>query len=274
MLKKIVSGGQVGAEQAALDAAIKLDFPHGGWIQKGRKTKSGRLPDKYRLEEMSVPGYKDRIERNVVESDGTVAFSHGNLTGGADYSMKMAEMHGRPGLHVDLTKIPAVMAPSRINSWAIQNRIEVLNVSGSRASEDPAVFQKTRSIIEDVILLSLMEAESGEKLADYDRKALLDKLPLSPETVEEAVDLLISDLDLKDRARLSNSALDDLLGWNAELPDCVGKHFKLWSGNTELLVSCRAVSSENVFRDDDVRKVVIRGLWKKLRETRLLRVVA
>ena len=29
MLKKIISGGQVGADQAALDAAIKYNFPHG-----------------------------------------------------------------------------------------------------------------------------------------------------------------------------------------------------------------------------------------------------
>ena len=38
----------------ALDAAIKYNFPHGGWIQKGRKTQSGTLPDKYHLKEMSV----------------------------------------------------------------------------------------------------------------------------------------------------------------------------------------------------------------------------
>jgi Circularly permutated YpsA SLOG family len=46
MLKKIISGGQTGADQAALDAAIKLGIPHGDWIPKGRPTESGRLPDK------------------------------------------------------------------------------------------------------------------------------------------------------------------------------------------------------------------------------------
>jgi Circularly permutated YpsA SLOG family len=43
MLSKIVSGGQTGADQAALDAAIELGFPHGGWVPKGRKTESGPL---------------------------------------------------------------------------------------------------------------------------------------------------------------------------------------------------------------------------------------
>jgi hypothetical protein len=37
MLKKIMSGGKTGAEQAALDTAIKYKFPPGGWIQKGRR---------------------------------------------------------------------------------------------------------------------------------------------------------------------------------------------------------------------------------------------
>jgi hypothetical protein len=43
MIKKIISGGQVGADQGALDVAIKYGIPHGGWIQKGRKTQNGIL---------------------------------------------------------------------------------------------------------------------------------------------------------------------------------------------------------------------------------------
>lgn len=38
MIKKIISGGQTGADRAALDAAIKMGVNHGGWIPKGRKT--------------------------------------------------------------------------------------------------------------------------------------------------------------------------------------------------------------------------------------------
>jgi uncharacterized protein len=34
MLKKIVSGGQTGADRAALDFAIKHKIPHGGWVPK------------------------------------------------------------------------------------------------------------------------------------------------------------------------------------------------------------------------------------------------
>ena len=83
MIEKIISGGQTGADQAALDAAIKYNFPHGGWIPKGRKTEDGRLPDEYKLKEMSTDSYKERTEQNVIDSDGTVIISHGDLTGGS-----------------------------------------------------------------------------------------------------------------------------------------------------------------------------------------------
>lgn len=36
-LTKIISGGQTGADRAALDFAIEFDIPYGDWISKGRK---------------------------------------------------------------------------------------------------------------------------------------------------------------------------------------------------------------------------------------------
>ena len=38
MIEKIVSGGQTGADRAALDSAIKHGIPHGGWCAKGRRS--------------------------------------------------------------------------------------------------------------------------------------------------------------------------------------------------------------------------------------------
>ena len=36
MIEKLVSGGQTGADIAALDVALNYNFPHGGWCPKGR----------------------------------------------------------------------------------------------------------------------------------------------------------------------------------------------------------------------------------------------
>ena len=45
MIRKIISGGQTGADQGALDAAIEYGFPYGGWLPKGRLTENGPLPE-------------------------------------------------------------------------------------------------------------------------------------------------------------------------------------------------------------------------------------
>ncbi len=92
MLTKIISGGQTGADRAALDVAIELDIPHGGWIPKGRKTEDGVLPDKYQLQEMPTTSYPKRTEKNVLDSEGTLILSHGRLSGGSSLTIKIAVM--------------------------------------------------------------------------------------------------------------------------------------------------------------------------------------
>jgi hypothetical protein len=273
MLKKIISGGQIGADQGALDAAIKYSFPHGGWIQKGRKTQFGILPDKYELEEMTVAGFKEKIEQNVIDSDGTVIISHGEPSGGADYSRKMAKKHKRPCLHIDLNAIPPSLAPPEINTWIIDNGIEVLNVTGSRSSEDSDVHRDTLYIIEGTILLSLVHAKSGERLTDYDRKQLLDKLPIAPRTVDEAVVRMLSDLDLKTKTKIAHMGLNDLHNLHLELPVYFKSAFGVWHGNKELLADCRTTSGETIRDEDEAVFVILKALWEKLRGTHKLKIV-
>jgi hypothetical protein len=150
MVNKIISGGQTGADRAALDVAIKSGILHGGWIPNGRLTENGRLDDKYHLKEMKTANYNKRTEQNVIDSDGTLLISHGKLTGGSDYTRDMVLRHGRPWLHIDLTKTGSFPAAKQIRSWLAEHEIEVLNVAGPRASKDPAIYQATVDILEIV----------------------------------------------------------------------------------------------------------------------------
>jgi hypothetical protein len=43
VVEKIVSGGQTGAERAALDWAVKRGISHGGWCPKSRKAEDGPI---------------------------------------------------------------------------------------------------------------------------------------------------------------------------------------------------------------------------------------
>ena len=134
MVKKIISGGQTGVDRAALDAAIKLEIPHGGWIPQGRMTENGPLPPEYQLEETESTSYADRTEKNVLDADGTLIISRGPLTGGSEYTRDVAIRHNRLWLHIDLKQIPAFQAAITINDWIAKKRIEILNVAGPRAS--------------------------------------------------------------------------------------------------------------------------------------------
>jgi hypothetical protein len=61
-IEKIVSGGQTGADRAALDFAIEHGIPHGGWCPKGRKAEDGPIDPRYLLRE--TPTSATSIELN------------------------------------------------------------------------------------------------------------------------------------------------------------------------------------------------------------------
>ena len=151
IVSKIISGGQTGADQAALDVAIRLGIVHGGWIPKGRKTEKGPLAQKYQLHEMATASYAVRSEQNVLDSDGTLIVSKGRLSGGCALTRKFAKKHGRPWIHVDMEREFLNEAANRIRSWVVGNKLKVLNVAGPRASECPGIYQATQHLLEAVL---------------------------------------------------------------------------------------------------------------------------
>ena len=104
--KKIISGGQAGVDRAALDAAIALNMPHGGWCPRGRLAEDGRISDRYRLRETDSSDYAVRTERNVLDSDATLVLCRGEPRGGTLLTIRLAQRHGRPHLAVDLDQPP------------------------------------------------------------------------------------------------------------------------------------------------------------------------
>ena len=104
-------------------------------------------------------------------------------------------------------------------------------------------------------------------------KDFLKKLPVPPKTVDEAVDSLISDLDLKSRMVIANMDLDELVNLHSNLFVYFKNAFSMWSGNTELIESCRSISRKPLENEDDATSVIMAVLWKKLRDTHLLKVV-
>jgi hypothetical protein len=274
MIKKIVSGGQTGVDRAALDTAIKLGIAHGGWIPRGRLTESGALPQKYQLKETSSSQYSVRTEKNVVDADGTLIISHGPLTGGSGYTREMAIRHSRPWLHIDLDRTAAFQAAAAISKWILQKKIEILNVAGPRASQDPAIYRDTLNILESVYYLGLVESSmTGDPNANNPMQLQMKQPEKGPQSVAEAVERLISSLPLKDKATVANMSRNELPGLHLRLGGYIMNNFGLLSGNRELMKSCRSVSKEVLRHEEDAVTVIITALWEKLQQTHKLRVI-
>jgi Circularly permutated YpsA SLOG family len=85
-IPKIVSGGQTGADRAALDWALSRRIECGGWCPKGLKAEDGEIAKRYPLIETPSAAYLQRTEWNVRDTGGTVIFSIGKeLTGGSKF---------------------------------------------------------------------------------------------------------------------------------------------------------------------------------------------
>lgn len=200
-IDKIISGGQTGADRAALDFAIARNIPYGGWLPRGRKTEDGALDPKYQLKEMPTTDYAKRTEQNVLDADGTVIISHGFPVAGSALTLEFTRRHGRPCLPLDLKETPLEKAAQRLVSWLEENRIRVLNVAGPRAGRDPAIYKAVMNLLQqsiagkksvDVVLFDFggVLAEEGWKeglqaIAEANGLKAVDLLLIAADTVYE-----------------------------------------------------------------------------------------
>jgi hypothetical protein len=148
VLQKIISGGQTGADRAALDFAIARGIPHGGWCPRGRLAEDGTIPARYQLSETPGPDHSQRTEWNVRDSDGTVIFSIAPaLTGGSNHTAELARQHGKPCLHLARERDGEVAA-RKLLEFLAEHEIKVLNVAGPRRSQEPDVALFTLETLE------------------------------------------------------------------------------------------------------------------------------
>ncbi|RJP84590.1 MAG: hypothetical protein C4518_18930 [Desulfobacteraceae bacterium] len=273
IIKKIISGGQTGADRAALDFAINNGIPHGGWVPKGRLAEDGVIPARYNVREAPSAQYGRRTELNVADAEGTLIISHGDLAGGSALTKKLAEKHGKPCLHIDLNHTPEFQATLDIAHWIKGNRIGVLNVAGSRASSDPRIYGATLNILETVFYLSIIDDRMPEQISRFYSPMDAEAQAAFPKTVDQAVTRLVAELPLKDKIRLSGMSEAELDRLNPSLAQYILTSYHLSSDNMPLLASCRETAGDGMLDADAACRVIIRQLWDRLRQTHRLRRV-
>ncbi|HVT28986.1 MAG TPA: putative molybdenum carrier protein [Lacipirellulaceae bacterium] len=141
----IISGGQTGADRAALDFAIAHGIPHGGWCPRNRRAEDGSIGAQYTLRETPSTRYAQRTEWNVRNSDATVIFTiKPHISGGTRLTRDLALRLGKPLLHLSRdagqkasNDGASVAAPAaQLINFLNEHAVQTLNIAGPRASQE------------------------------------------------------------------------------------------------------------------------------------------
>lgn len=138
-LAQLISGGQTGADRAALDAALATGFDCGGYCPEGRRAEDGRIDARYPLTEIDGD-YGKRTRMNVDAADGTLIFYRGKPRGGTEQTLACCIRRRKPYLLIDAALVTSGRAASTCREFIEARGIRVLNVAGPRASNDAGIY--------------------------------------------------------------------------------------------------------------------------------------
>ena len=153
VVARIVSGGQTGADRAALDWAIRHDVPYAGWCPLGGLAEDlldppGLLASYPALHETPTAEVSCRTTWNVRDSDATLVVVLPGTTpsGGTAYTLDQAVRQGRPHLLTDGTD------PGAVRAWLAELGSGItLNVAGPRESKSPGIYAATTHLLDAVL---------------------------------------------------------------------------------------------------------------------------
>ncbi|MCH2113482.1 MAG: putative molybdenum carrier protein [Pirellulales bacterium] len=152
----IISGGQTGADRAALDFAIRTGIPHGGWCPRGRLAEDGALPPIYQLEETTSSRYDQRTRWNVRDSDATLLLTiDRKIRGGTGLTAKVASQLGKPWLHISRDTCPSpAAAGAQIVDFIGEHNATKLNIAGPRGSQQPEILSFVDAVLNSALMAS------------------------------------------------------------------------------------------------------------------------
>jgi Circularly permutated YpsA SLOG family len=158
---RITSGGQTGADRAAVDFAIAFGIDYGGVVPLGGWAEDfpeppGLLARYVGFREAASVDPSVRIEMNVRDSDATLVLEvagSGPPSPGTQWTKEVAGRLGRPWTAVDPSDLGGVAALE-----VFLDRLAMgitLNVAGPRASESPGLYRASLAFLSEAAALFL-----------------------------------------------------------------------------------------------------------------------
>lgn len=158
LLEQVISGGQTGADRAALLAAESLGIPTGGWMPKGFQAADGSHPgfaSRFGMREHTSSLYPPRTRLNIQTACATLCLEGVTHSRGVTLTRNLATKANKPLLRVNFTpdpqgRIQASLPASEVIAWIHQLRIRVLNVAGNEESRAPGIQEAAVNYLVDV----------------------------------------------------------------------------------------------------------------------------
>lgn len=194
-LRRVISGGQTGADQGGLFAARACGLETGGFAPLGFRTLAGNnaetLRDLFGLEETPQRNYQVRTALNVKSADATFRLATNFGSPGELCTMKAINRYDKPFMDVDLKLVHKrgdnEYIQEKVNEtfqFLITHQVQILNIAGN-ADRFPAdgygehfhrtifflmkLFQKAKSCDEREELFNKPVDNSGTALSTVPR---------------------------------------------------------------------------------------------------------
>jgi hypothetical protein len=176
MLRKVISGGQTGADRAGLEAAKVLGIQTGGTTMPGFMTSKGpdyALRDKFGLREVQSSNWlltsqhlAIRTRKNVENSDGTIIFRTA-ASPGSDLTISLCQERNKPLLIIyDLRDFRYDENRNVIIDFIKANNIVTLNVAGHR-NDKTAGMIGYQEAVQKVLVAALFWVREGAALPQF-----------------------------------------------------------------------------------------------------------
>lgn len=147
MITTILSGGEAGVEQAALDAAMRLSLQYGGWTSHVHPDDEARVM-KYNLMVSANQNYAGAVKQNIEEADGILIIAKGKLIGAQELVERLVRSFYKPYLRLDMGIMSLPYACRMLKQWCMSNWVKVLYVTGASAAEDQEIYEQTVMVLE------------------------------------------------------------------------------------------------------------------------------
>jgi len=103
------------------------------------------------LTELASNIYSDRTRQNVIDSDATLILHFGQFEGGTAFTHQCCIAEDKPYLVINAARDGQTVLVQQILDFIKQNKVQVLNVAGPRASKVPVAQETTKQLLTTVL---------------------------------------------------------------------------------------------------------------------------